>query len=321
MRDPYDVLGVAKNASPKDIKSAFRKLAKKYHPDQNPDDAKAKDRFAEINQAYEIVGDDDKRGQFDRGEIDAAGKPLFANFGGAGGEDPFAAFRRAGGAQRGPGGMRYEFRTSGMDGDSPFGDAGDIFSEIFGQSFRRAPGGGAGAGAERAAAAGADVNVTLDVTLEEAATGAKVTAAFPDGRKLGIKLPSYVEDGQTIRLKGQGGPSPLGQPGDALVRIRIRPHPAYTVEGRDLHVDVPVPLADAVLGAKVAVETPHGRLAVAVPAWSSSDRKLRLKGKGLPLKTGGHGDLFAHIRVMLPEGDHELEALMRQAKARKASSA
>lgn len=317
MRDPYDVLGVAKNAQAKDIKSAFRKLAKKYHPDQNPDDAGAKDRFAEINQAYEIVGDDEKRGQFDRGEIDATGKPRFAGFGGAGGEDPFAGFRRGGGAQHGPGGMRYEFRSSGMGGDSPFGDAGDIFSEIFGQSMRRGP--GAGTRTERSMA-GADVSVALDVTLEEVATAAKVTAIFPDGRKLGIKLPAYVEDGQTIRLKGQGEASPLGQPGDALVKIRFRKHPGYRVEGRDLHVDVPVPLADAVLGAKVAVETPHGKVAVAIPAWSSSDRKLRLKGKGLPLKAGGHGDLFAHVRVMLPEGDHELEALMRKAKAGKAGT-
>ena len=303
MRDPYQVLGVAKNASAKDIKSAFRKLAKAYHPDHNASDPKAQDRFAEVNQAYEIVGDEEKRGQFDRGEIDASGKPRYADFSGAGG-DPFAGFRRAGGA--GPGGMHFEFRSAGPGG----GDPGDIFSEIFGQRFA---GGGPAGGARRQAAA--DLNVTMDVTIEEAATAAKVTASFPDGRKLGIKLPAYVEDGQTIRLKGQGTPSPFGEAGDALVRIRFRSHPRYRVEGRDLHVDVPVPLADAVLGAKVAVETPHGRLALAVPAWSSSDRKMRLKGKGLPLKAGGHGDLYAHIQVMLPENDSELEALMRRARA------
>lgn len=306
MRDPYDVLGVAKNASAKDIKSAFRRLAKTYHPDQNPDDPKAKDRFAEVNQAYEVVGDETKRGQFDRGEIDAAGKPRFADFGGAGG-DPFSAFRKAGGA---PGGMHFEFRSSGPGGGDSFGDAGDIFSEIFGQRFARgAPGGGA------RQAAGADLNVNLDVTIDEVATAAKVTAAFPDGRKVGIKLPAYVEDGQTIRLKGQGTPSPFGQPGDALVKVRFRRHPRYRIEGRDLHVDVPVPLADAVLGARVAVETPYGRVAVAVPAWSSADRKLRLKGKGLPLKAGGHGDLYAHVQIMLPEGDAELEAFARKARA------
>lgn len=325
MRDPYDVLGVAKNASAKDIKSAFRKLAKKYHPDQNPDDPKAKDRFAEVNQAYEIVGDDEKRGQFDRGEIDASGKQRFTGFeGGAGGGDPFAAFRRAQGAggRAGPGGAHFEFRTSGADGEGF--DAGDIFSELFGQSFRRGPGGGMGSGpaggmggGRSAPPAGADLNVALDVTVEDVAQAAKVAALFPDGRKVGIKLPAFVEDGQTIRLKGQGQPSPFGgQPGDALVKIRLRPHPLYRVEGRDLHVDVAVPLADAVLGARVPVETPSGRLAVAIPAWSSSDRKLRLKGKGLPLKSGGHGDLYAHVRIMLPEGgDQELEALMRKARA------
>ncbi|TIX81903.1 MAG: J domain-containing protein [Mesorhizobium sp.] len=224
MRDPYEVLGVAKNASAKDIKSAYRKLAKEYHPDQNPD-PKAKERFAAANQAYEIVGDEKNR-----------------------------------------------------------------------------------------APSGADLNVTLDVTIEEAATAEKVTAMFPDGRKVAVKLPAYVEDGQTIRLKGQGEQGP-GQPGDALVKIRFRRHPRYRIEGRDLHADLPVALADAVLGAKVAVETPTGRLAVNVSAWSSSDKVLRLKGRGLPEKVGGHGDLYAHVRLMLPEGgDSDLEALMRNRK-------
>ena len=158
-----------------------------------------------------------------------------------------------------------------------------------------------------------DLNVTLDVTLEEVATAHKVTAMFPDGRKISVKLPAYVEDGQTIRLKGQGEQG-AGLPGDALVKIRFRKHPRYRLEGRDLHVDLPVPLKDAVLGAKLAVETPTGRLAVKVPAWSSSDKVLRLKGRGLPTKTGGHGDLYAHVRLMLPEGgDPDLEHLMRKA--------
>ncbi|TIW26581.1 MAG: J domain-containing protein [Mesorhizobium sp.] len=267
MRDPYEVLGVARNASAKDIKSAYRKLAKKHHPDQNPNDPKAKDRFAAANQAYEIVGDEKTRAAYDRGEIDADGKPKFQGFeGAAGGGDPFAGFRR----QQGPGGAHFEFR-SGRPGGDPF-----------------------------------------DVTIEEAATAEKVTAMFPDGRKVAVKLPAYVEDGQTIRLKGQGEQGP-GQPGDALVKIHFRRHPRYRVEGRDLHADLPVALADAVLGAKVAVETPTGRLAVNVPAWSSSDKVLRLKGRGLPEKTGGHGDLYVHVRLMLPEGgDSELEALMRR---------
>ena len=309
MRDPYDVLGVAKNATAKDIKAAYRKLAKKFHPDQNPDDPKAKDRFAAANQAYEIVGDEKNRAAFDRGEIDGEGKQRFQGFEGApgAGGDPFAGFRRQ---QSGPGGSRFEFRSAG-GGGNPFGDsagAGDIFSELFGQSFGQRPGGPAGG--QRAA--GPDLNVTLDVTLEEAATAPKVTAMFPDGRKIAVKLPTYVEDGQTIRLKGQGSPG-LGEPGDALVKIRFKRHPRYRVEGRDLHVDLMVPLRDAVLGAKLAVETPTGKLSVNVPAWSSSDKVLRLKGRGLPEKTGGHGDLYVHLRVMLPESrDSDLEALMKR---------
>ncbi|RUT96430.1 J domain-containing protein, partial [Mesorhizobium sp. USDA-HM6] len=173
---------------------------------------------------------------------------------------------------------------------------------------------GAGRGDRRQPVQAADLNVTLDITVEEAATAEKVTAMFPDGRKMVVKLPAYVEDGQTIRLKGQGEQGP-GQPGDALVKIHIRRHPRYRIEGRDLHVDLPVDLADAVLGAKVAVETPTGKLAVNVPAWSSSDKVLRLKGRGLPEKAGGHGDLYAHVRLMLPDGGNaDLEALMRNRK-------
>ncbi len=290
MRDPYEVLGVARNASAKDIKAAFRKLAKKHHPDQNPDDPKAKERFAAANQAYEIVGDDKNRAAFDRGEIDAEGKPRHPAFQAGGEGDPFAGFRRQGG--------RTEFRST---------DTSDFFSEIFGDAFS----GMRGAGAGRAAPPGADINVTLPVTIEEVAAAARVQAEMPEGRKIAVKLPAYLEDGQTIRLKGQGAHGPGGS-GDALVRIVFRRHPRYRVDGRDLHVDQPVPLADAVLGAKLAVETPTGRVAITVPAWSSSDKVLRLKGRGLPVKTGGHADLYVHLRLMLPEHSEELEALAKQ---------
>lgn len=309
MRDPYEVLGVARNASAKEIKSAYRKLAKKHHPDQNPDDPKAKDRFAAANQAYEVVGDEKTRAAFDRGEIDADGKPKFQGFEGAQGGDPFAGFRRQ---QQGPGASRFEFR-SGRPGGDPFDGNSDIFSQIFGGAFSQQQRAG-GANAQQQAPAGEDVSVTLDITVEEAATAPKVTAMFPGGRKIAVKLPAFVEDGQTIRLKGQGEPSPYGgKAGDALVKIRFRRHPRYRVEGRDLHADLPVSLKDAVLGAKVAVETPTGRLALTIPAWSSSDKVLRLKGRGLPVKTGGHADLYAHVQIMLPEGgDPELEALLRR---------
>ena len=315
MRNPYDVLGVAKNASSKDIKSAYRKLAKQYHPDQKPDDPKAKERFAEIGQAYEILGDEKQRRAFDRGEIDAEGKPRFAGFEGAGaGGDPFAGFRRS--ARGGPGAQHFEFRSGGPDG-AGFGGA-DIFSQIFGDAFSQAGGGrgrraGAGnAGGGRPSGMG-DLNATLDVDIEDVAKAQKVTAIFPGGRRIAVKLPRYVEDGQTIRLKGQGEETPFGERGDALVKLRFRAHPRYRVEGRDLHVDLPVSLRDAVLGAKVPVETPTGKLALTIPAWTSSGKTMRLKGRGLPRKTEGNGDLYAHIQIVLPEGgDPALEALFRQ---------
>lgn len=312
MRDPYQVLGVAKDAPAKEIKSAYRKLAKKYHPDQNPDDPKAKDRFAEANQAYEVVGEEKSRGAYDRGEIDAEGKPRFQGFEGAGGGDPFAGFHQS---RQGPGASHFEFRSSTAGSDA-FGGAHDIFSEIFGRGFGREAGGGGRGGGRQQAPAGADLNAVLDIDIEDAVNAAKVTALFPGGRKIAVKLPKGVEDGQTIRLKGQGEPSPFGgKPGDALVKIRFRKSPRYRVEGRDLHSDLPVELRDAVLGAKVAAETPSGKVSVAIPPWSSSDKVLRLKGRGLPGKAGTHGDLYVHVRVMLPEaGDAELEALMKKAK-------
>ncbi|HWD12858.1 MAG TPA: DnaJ C-terminal domain-containing protein [Pseudochrobactrum sp.] len=299
MRDPYSVLGVAKTAKPEEIKSAFRKLAKKYHPDQNQDDPKAQEKFAEINQAYEIVGDKDKRGQFDRGEIDAEGKPAFQGYGGQGGGfqgDPFAGFRRGG--QSGGGG----FQQGGFEG------AEDILSSIFGNGF----GAGANRARSRAPSKAPDLKASISVSLEQAAGAEKVEAVFPNGKKLSIKLPKYVEDGQTIRLKGQGESIPGAVDGDALVTINFKKHPRFRQEGRDLHLDLPVPLSDAVLGARAEVETLSGRVAVRIPAWSSSDKILRLKGKGLPNKEGDAADLFVHIRIMLPEnGDEELESLLR----------
>ncbi|QND52197.1 J domain-containing protein [Phyllobacterium sp. 628] len=302
MRDPYTVLGVAKTAKPEEIKSAFRKLAKKYHPDQNQDDPKAQANFSEINQAYEIIGDKDRRGQFDRGEIDAEGKQRapqgFEGF--SGGGDPFAGF----GGARGPRPGGFDYRS----GSSGFG-AEDILSSLFGEGAGAFGGGGARRGAPRK---GTDIQATIDITLEQAAGAEKVEAVFPNGKRLAIKLPAQVENGQTIRLKGQGEAVSGGTPGDALVTIRFKPHPKFRVEGQDLHLDLPVSLKDAALGSRQEVETLSGRVAVKIAPWTSSDRVLRLKGKGLPKKTDGHGDLFVHVRVMLPEhGDAALEAFLR----------
>ncbi len=290
MRDPYQVLGVAKGASESEIKSAFRRLAKKYHPDSNPDDPKAKERFGEANQAYEIVGDKVRRKQFDAGEIDGDGKPKFQGFpGGGAGGDPFAGFRNADGGR--PGG--FEFRQSGG-----FGGAEDILKEMF----------GAGARARPQQAPAQDMAFDLPVTLEEAYSAAKVDARLPDGRLLGVSLPKGVEDGQQIRLKGQG---PGGR-GDAIATVRLRQHPDFRLEGKDVHIDLPVSLKDAVLGTKAPVRTLTGKIAVGVPAWSSSDKVLRLRGKGMLKKDGSHGDLLVHVRIMLPEKpDAALEAFIK----------
>lgn len=290
MRDPYQVLGVAKGASESEIKTAFRRLAKKYHPDGNPDDPKAKERFAEANQAYEIVGDKVRRKQFDSGEIDGDGKPKFQGFpGGGGGGDPFAGFRNAGGGAR-PGG--FEFRQTGG-----FGGAEDILKEMFGGGART-----------RQQPPQQDLAFDLPVTLEEAFSAARVDARLPDGRLLGVALPKGVEDGQQIRLKGQGA----NGRGDAIATVRLRQHPDFRLEGKDLHVDLPVSLKDAVLGTKAPVRTLSGKIAVAVPAWSSSDKVLRLRGKGLLKKDGSHGDLLVHVRIMLPDvPDLALEVLLK----------
>ncbi|MBX4336143.1 DnaJ C-terminal domain-containing protein [Bartonella raoultii] len=299
MRDPYTILGVARTAKPQEIKSAFRKLAKKYHPDHNKDDAKAKEKFSEINQAYEIIGDKNKKAQFDRGEIDMEGKPFYQTYGT--GENFSNKHNPFSGGAKG-----FDFSSSGSGGF----DANDIFRDLFG-------GGGRFSSSAQYSRPqqGAHVRVNLTITLEQMVGAEKVEVVFPNGKKLKIKLPDYVEDGQTIRLKGQGEEVAYGQAGDALVTIQIKKHPRLRVEGRALHLDLPVPLKHAVLGAKEEVETLEGRVVLTIPAWSSSDRILRLKGKGLRLKNGVRDDFYVHVRIMLPEGgDSALEQFLQMQK-------
>ncbi|EJF75304.1 J domain-containing protein [Bartonella alsatica] len=300
MRDPYTILGVARTAKPQEIKSAFRKLAKKYHPDHNMDDVKAKEKFSEINQAYEIIGDKDKKAQFDRGEIDMEGKPLYQAYGSgenfSNSHNPFS-----GGAKS------FDFGSSG----SASFDTSDIFRDLFGRR-----GSFSNSAQYNHPQQGANVRANLSITLEQMVGAEKVEAVFPNGKKLKIKLPSYIEDGQTIRLKGQGEEMPFGGPaGDALVTIQIQKHPRLRMEGRALHLDLPVSLKHAVLGAKEEIETLEGRVVLTIPAWSSSDRVLRLKGKGLRLKNGTRDDLYVHVRIMLPEGgDAALEQFLQMQK-------
>lgn len=305
MRDPYEVLGVPRSASAAAIKSAFRKLAKKHHPDSNKDDPKAAERFSEINSANEIIGDEDKRKQFDRGEIDAEGKPRFQGFPGG---DPRG---RAGG----PGGFEsYSFRAGGGPGGAGAAGFEDILNSMFGGAARGGrPGGGrtfefdtGGVGLDL------DLNVAMTVSLEEAVKGGEKRVRLPNGKELNVKIPAGVIAGQQIRLKGQGETAPGHRPGDLLITVSIAPHPHFKVDGSDLRLDLPISLYEAVLGGKVRVPTLGSAVELSIPKNTSSGRTFRLKGKGLP-KTGGAGDLFVITRIILPDGnDAALEALMEK---------
>jgi DnaJ-class molecular chaperone len=312
MRDPYQVLGVAKSASAADVKKAYRKLAKEHHPDQSKD-PKAKEKFAEVNAAYEIVGDEKKRAQFDRGEIDAEGKPRHPGFEG---------FRTGAGAGAGQGFEGFEFnfgggsgggfRRGGAAGGAGGGgfDPSDLFSELFG----RGRGGAAGGGRSRR---GQDVNGEVSIGLPEAAAGTSAFVQMPDGRVLEAKVPAGIEDGKTIRLKGQGAPGGGGEAGDALITVRVAPHPVFKVDGRDLRADFVVPLEDAVLGGEVKAPTLNGAVELKVPPHSTSGKVMRLRGKGLPaVGAKPAGDLFLTVKIALPDPlDPELEALMRKRRA------
>jgi len=305
MRDPYEVLGVPRGASAAAIKSAYRKLAKKHHPDSNKNDPKAASRFSEINSANEIIGDAEKRKQFDRGEIDAEGKPRFQGF--PGGGDP----RGRGGA----GGFEtHTFRSGGAGGQGGFED---ILNSMFGGAAARGRGTRPGPGSTFDFDAGGialdlDLSVAMAVSLEEAVKGAEKRVRLPTGKELNVKIPAGVTSGQQIRLKGQGETAPGHPPGDLLITVSFAPHPFFKVEGSDLRLDLPITLYEAVLGGKVRVPTPGSAVELSIPKNTSSGRTFRLKGKGLP-KPGGTGDLFVTTRIMLPDGnDAELEALMHK---------
>jgi DnaJ-class molecular chaperone len=304
MRDPYEVLGVPRGASAAAIKSAYRKLAKKHHPDNNKNDPKAAARFSEINSANEILGDDDKRKQFDRGEIDADGKPRFQGFPGG---DPRA--------RAGAGGFEaHTFRTGGA---GPGGGGGfeDILNSMFGAGAARGtrPGGGGGFEFDPGTIAlDLDLSVSMTVSLEEAVNGVEKRVRLPTGKELNVRIPAGVVAGQQIRLKGQGDTAPGHRPGDLLITVNIAPHAFFKVEGSDLRLDLPITLYEAVLGGKVRVPTLGSAVELSIPKNTSSGRTFRLKGKGLP-KSGGAGDLFVTARIMLPDGnDAELEALMQK---------
>ena len=307
MRNPYDVLGVPRSAGEAEIKKAFRKLAKTYHPDSNKDDPKAKDKFAEANSAYEILGDAGKRAQFDRGEIDAEGKPRYQGFEGFGGgrggarAEDFAGF---GGARRGKGGF-------GAD----LGD--DIFSQFFGDAFRTG-GDGMRQGRGRPQQKGEDVSATLTVTLEEVAQEAKKRIRLSTGRDVDVVIPKGVADGQVIRLRGLGQGAPGVDPGDALLTINFAPHERFTPEGSNLRQRLPIEIEEAILGGTIRVPTLSGAVEMAIPPMTNSGRTFRLRGKGLPGKTG-HGDLLVSVEIRLPEVvDEDLMDYARKRRSAKA---
>ncbi len=287
MTDPYKVLRVAKSASADDIKAAYRKLAKKLHPDLNPGDADVEQRFKEVSQAYGIVGDSEKRKRFDRGEINASGQETAPAGAGPG------FYRRYAGSNEGAKYSRFEF--------GPEFDAQDIFSDLFGQRARRP------------VRRGADVSYAVKVDFVEAALGAKKRVQLADGKTLDITLKPGTEDGQTLRLKGQGqaaqGQASQGKAGrnkapagDALIRVRVSPHRFFVRQGRDIHLELPITLKEAVLGASVPVPTIHGKVALKVPAGANSGQTLRLRGKGVPAGAGKPaGDQLVKLTLVLPE--------------------
>ncbi len=299
--DPYTQLGVARGASEKDIKSAYRKLAKELHPDKNKNNPRATDRFSEVTRAYDLLCDADKRARFDRGEIDGDGNPV--GFGGGPGFG--GGFDRS---QRGFG-DGAGFGGAGFSGGAEGIDLGDLFGGIFGGG-RQAGGMGGGdpfAGQRRAAPRGANVQYRLTVTLPDAASGASQRITLSDGKTIDLKLPAGVEDGTQMRLGGKGEAGPGGA-GDALVTISIAPHAYFKMDGDTVRLDLPITLDEAVNGAKVKVPTVEGSVMLTVAPGSSSGKTLRLKGRGFARKDGTRGDQLVTLEILLPEGDADLAA-------------
>lgn len=285
-RDPYETLGVKRDASQKDIQSAYRKLAKKLHPDLNPGDKAAEEKFKSVSAAYALLGDEEKRGKFDRGEIDATGAD----------KAPPRDFYRDY-ASAGDSGGRYENYSSFSD----FGDADDVFSSFFSRRGR-----------SQQPSRGRDSHYSMEVAFLEAANGARKKITLPDGAALDLQIPAGTRDGQTLRLRGKGEPGYNGGPaGDALIDIRVRPHPFFASDGDDIRFEIPISLSEAVLGGKIRVPTVNGAVNVTIPPNSNTGKTLRLKGKGLHKHGGGHGDAYVTLKIVLPDTpDPELTAFV-----------
>jgi DnaJ-class molecular chaperone len=275
MRDPYEVLGVSRDATADQIRAAYRKLAKTSHPDLHPGDKVAEARFKEVSAANELLSDEEKRRQFDRGEIDASGAPRMR-------EQSYRDFAE------GPAGARY----SGTGSFENAADLEDMIQELFGGR----------AGGRTMRMRGGDVSYRLEIGLGEVARGAKVPITLGDGSSVEVTIPSGVESGQVLRLKGKGGAGIGGGPqGAALIEIRVRPHPVFERKDADIHLALPLTLVEAVRGAKITVPTLYGPVAMTIPRHSSTGAVLRLKGKGLPRAGGtGSGDQYVRLEIALP---------------------
>jgi DnaJ-class molecular chaperone len=297
-RDPYQELGVSRGASADDIRKAFRKLAKQNHPDTNPNNKEAEERFKRVSAAFDILGDVDKRKKFDAGEMDADGRETARGF--SGGQGPWGAP---------PGGDFGQGRRGPYQSESFEGvDLGDILGEMFGGGRGGGGRGGAGGGFGGFSQRGADVRARLEIDLEDSIKGGKKRIAFSDGRTIDVSIPKGAQEGQTLRLKGQGQPGRAG-PGDAFIELAILPHPIFRREGEILVMDVPMTVYDAVLGGKVEAPTPDGPVTLTVPKGSNTGSRLRLKGRGLADAKGHRGDLFARLVVTLPDTpDAELDS-------------
>ncbi|MET0271192.1 MAG: J domain-containing protein [Sphingomonas sp.] len=296
MADIYSKLGVQRGADEAAIKKAYRKLAKELHPDRNQDNPKAAERFAEVTAAYDLLSDKDKRARYDRGEIDDQGNP----------KAPFGFGSGGGGFRPGPGGQ------GGFEAGGEAGDFGDIFEGLFGGGRGGRGGGfnaGFGGGARRAPPKGGNVAYRLAVSFEEAAALKPQRVTLSDGKTIDIKLPPGVEDGTQIRLAGKGDQGPGGA-GDAILTIEVRPHRVFTRHGDDVRLDLPVGLAEAVMGAAVATPTVEGTVKLTVPKGATSGKTLRLKGRGFHRKDGGRGDQLVTIMVDLPSDDAALQAFV-----------
>ena len=287
MEDPYKILGVAKTASDSDIKKAYRTLAKKWHPDLNPADKIAEERFKEISAAFDLLGDPKKRTKFDRGEIDASGA-----------ERPERHYYKE--HAGGEGAKQYR-------SNADYGDLSGVFSDLFAKEQAR--------GGRQFKMQGGDIRYHLAINFLEAVTGAIKRVSLPDGSSLDVKVPEGVGDGQIIRLRGRGQAGFGGGPaGDAFVEIAVQSHPKFRRENDDIIVDLPITIDEAVLGAKVEVPTIEKPLRVAIPAGSSSGQTLRLKGKGVNNKIAGRtGDQRCVLKIVLPaQIDDELKSLMEK---------